>query len=393
MKHNLIFPLAGFGNRFKNAGHIQTKPLIHAGNKTIIEWAIESVKFDKKTRVIFIVRKDQCIINGLDSYLKQKCPQAEIIKLDGPTNGSLETIALGIKDLSLEGAIHINTSDIVLPDPVILDDIFRNNDMDASTVTFKANNPSYSYCKLDESNQELVEYMIEKEIISQTANVGIYSFRSVEEFLSYTNEILITDTRVKNEFYISSVFDLFFKNKKKVKSMQITDVHIIGTPTELTFFTKFVLPTMLPKRIGFVSDHSGFLFKDKLITYFKDADFKIVDYGCFSEMNCDYSDYIPIACRGLRDSEVDIIIGSCQSGQGVNICANHEENIISVAPQDENQFHYARKHNCPNFITFSSNIWSPKEAFETFRNVFENVHFEGGRHSTRIQKMIHSYAV
>ena len=90
--------------------------------------------------------------------MKQRCPHAEIIKLDGPTNGSLETIALGIKDLSLEGAIHINTSDIVLPEPVILDDIFKNNDIDASTVTFKANNPSYSYCKLDESNPELVEY-------------------------------------------------------------------------------------------------------------------------------------------------------------------------------------------------------------------------------------------
>ena len=101
MKQNLIFPLAGFGNRFKDAGHIQTKPLIHAGNKTIVEWAIEAVKFDSKTRVVFIVRKDQCIINGLDSYLKQRCPNAEIIKLDGPTNGSLETVLLGIEGLSL----------------------------------------------------------------------------------------------------------------------------------------------------------------------------------------------------------------------------------------------------------------------------------------------------
>ena len=58
MKQNLIFPLAGFGNRFKNAGYIQTKPLIHAGNKTIIEWAIESVKFEEDTRVIFVVRKE-----------------------------------------------------------------------------------------------------------------------------------------------------------------------------------------------------------------------------------------------------------------------------------------------------------------------------------------------
>ena len=107
MKHNLVVPLAGFGNRFKDAGYIQTKPLIHAGSKTIIEWAIDAVEFDSKTRVIFIVRKDQCIINGLDSYLKQMCPNAEIIKLDGPTNGSLETVSLGIKNLSLAIFYHI----------------------------------------------------------------------------------------------------------------------------------------------------------------------------------------------------------------------------------------------------------------------------------------------
>jgi len=388
MKQNLIFPLAGFGNRFKNAGYIQTKPLIHAGNKTIIEWAIEAVKFDSDTRVIFVVRKDQCILNGLDSYLKQRCPNAEIIKLDKPTNGSLETVALGIKGLSLDGALHINTSDIVLPEPVCLNSIFDNNDMEASTVTFKANNPSYSYCKINEKDPNLVEYMVEKEIISQTANVGIYSFRSINKFIEYTNEILLSDNRVKNEFYISSVFDSFIKDRKKVRSVQVSDVHIIGTPSELNFFTKFVLPTMNPRSIGFVSDHSGFVFKDQLIRFFKDDDFKIVDYGCFSEMNCDYSDYVPIACQGLRDSEVDLIIGSCKSGQGVNICANHQKNIISVAPQDKNQFKYTRKHNCPNFLTFSSNNWTPKDAFQIYKDIFKSVHFEGGRHSTRIQKML-----
>ena len=390
MKHNIVFPLAGFGNRFKKSGYIQTKPLIHAGNKTIIEWAIEAIEFDTNTRVIFVVRKDQCILNGLDSYLKQKCPNAEIIKLDKPTNGSLETVAQGINSLSIEGAIHINTSDIVLPNPICLNSVFDNNDMDASTVTFKANSPNYSYCKLNDSNPNLVEYMVEKEIISQTANVGIYSFRSVDQFIKYTSEILISNKRVKDEFYISSVFDSFIRDKKKVQSLQVSDVHIIGTPTELTFFTKFVLPTMNPRSIGFVSDHSGFLFKDKLIKLFDQDNFKTVDYGCFSEMNCDYSDYVPIACQGLRDSEVDLIIGSCKSGQGVNICANHEENIISVAPHDENQFKFARKHNCPNFLTFSSNIWKPEDAFKNFKKVFEVVHFEGGRHSTRIQKMMHS---
>ena len=44
---------------------------------------------------------------------------------------------------------------------------------------------------------------------------------------------------------------------------------------------------MNPRSIGFVSDHSGFWFKDQLISLFKKENFKTIDYGCFSEMNCD----------------------------------------------------------------------------------------------------------
>ena len=62
----------------------------------------------------------------------------------------------------MEGVLHINTSDIVLPEPVSLKDVFEGNDFDASTVTFKANNPSYSYCKLKEIDLNSVEYMVEK---------------------------------------------------------------------------------------------------------------------------------------------------------------------------------------------------------------------------------------
>ena len=114
---------------------------------------------------------------------------------------------------------------------------------------------------------------------------------------------------------------------------------------------------MNPKTIGFVADHSGFDFKDKIIHMFQSEGYETVDYGCFSNQNCDYSDYIPIACEGIESSEVNIVIASCKSGQGINICANHQRNIISVVPRDFNSLLYARKHNSPNFLSFASDIW------------------------------------
>lgn len=386
--HNLIFPLAGFGNRFKKVGYKQTKPLIHAGKKTIIEWAVNSIYIDITVNLIFVVRRDQCIRYGIDSFLKQVFPECNVIIIDRQTNGSLETVLLALKESNLSGHLHIHTSDIALPNQVDIRNIFENNRVDAFTYTFKANNPSYSYCKFSKSNTDYIECMREKEVISQIANVGIYSFRDPNDFIESAEEIIGSEIKQKSEYYISSVFNLMTKKNKKVKSIDIPEVHVIGTPSELDFFTRFIIPTMKPRKIGFVSDHSGYIFKDKIMKLFQDLDYLTVNYGCYSESSCDYSDYIPIATKGMNEFEVDLIIASCRSGQGINICANHQPNVISILPSNEEALIQARKHNCPNFITFSSEKWDPKDAIRAFENSFVKSHFEGGRHSTRIQKFI-----
>ena len=62
-------------------------------------------------------------------------------------------------------------------------DIFIDNSIDAVSYTFKANNPSYSYCKLKKEGANIIDLMMEKELIRQLANVGIYSFRKIQDFI------------------------------------------------------------------------------------------------------------------------------------------------------------------------------------------------------------------
>ena len=240
--------------------------------------------------------------------------------------------------------------------------------------------------KSESSNK--ISSMIEKEVVSQIANVGIYGFKSIKIFKEFAAFIINNGIKVKNEFYISSVFSLYFKNNLNVISKFIKDVHIIGTPIELNFFVKHVLQTMKPKSIGFVSDHSGFKFKDALINLFNKNEYQTVNYGCFSSSDCDYSDFVPTACNGVINKEVDLVIGACMSGQGVNISANHQSGIISILPYNEETLIAARKHNCPNFISFPSSIWDPEQAYKILKRVYEDIHFQGGRHSIRIQKAL-----
>ena len=56
-KYNLLLPIAGEAQRFKDAGYTAPKPLIMANDRHIIDWAMESVKMDE-CNVIFVVRSE-----------------------------------------------------------------------------------------------------------------------------------------------------------------------------------------------------------------------------------------------------------------------------------------------------------------------------------------------
>ena len=387
LKKTIIFPIAGFGNRFLEKGYYQTKPLIHAGSKTIIEWAVDSIRLREEYDLIFVVRKQQCLQNGIDSFLKNKYPNCKIVILTKSTDGSLETIYLALNELNIkDGQLYIHTSDIVVPQKIDLEKTFLD-DEEAITYTFKANNNSYSYCNFATNSEDKIIGMVEKEVVSNKANIGLYGFKSVGLFLKYAESIFNKKEKVKGEYYVSSVFDYYFKANKLVIAKEVPEVHIIGTPVELEFFKNFVLRTMNPTKIGLVSDHSGFQFKKRLMKMF-DEKYKIIDYGCYSTENCDYSDYIPIACEGLAESEVDLVIASCFSGQGVTISANHIKGVCAINAYDKEAIILGRKHNCPNFIAFPSMRWNADQAYQSFIDAYEIEHFEGGRHSSRLQKVL-----
>ena len=59
---------------------------------------------------------------------------------------------------------------------------------------------------------------------------------------------------------------------------------------------------MYPKKIGFVSDHSGFEFKTSLINLFKiTTRFLIMDV---SILDCDYSDFVKTSCEGINSKMI-----------------------------------------------------------------------------------------
>ena len=90
-KYNLILPIAGQAQRFKNEGYDAPKPLILAKDKHIIDWALDSFKTED-CNIIFVVRAEHIYTFSIDEVLKQKFgDDIQIAVVEEKTEGSVCT--------------------------------------------------------------------------------------------------------------------------------------------------------------------------------------------------------------------------------------------------------------------------------------------------------------
>jgi len=87
---NILFPMAGMGERMKGYQNNVPKPLISLLGKSIIEWAISSLGLDGK--FIFCCKSEHLEKYDIEKNLRKIIPNCEIVKISYQTNGPIETI-------------------------------------------------------------------------------------------------------------------------------------------------------------------------------------------------------------------------------------------------------------------------------------------------------------
>ena len=117
-------------------------------------------------------------------------------------------------------------------------DHWQESGKDGYIMTMKANDSKWSYVGLDKNNE--VDKVIEKEVISDEATVGIYNFKKGRDFIKAANKMIKKNDRVNNEFYVAPVYNYMIENKLKVGYFNIGSVgkgmHGLGTPEDLEDF-------------------------------------------------------------------------------------------------------------------------------------------------------------
>jgi dTDP-glucose pyrophosphorylase len=233
--------MAGAGSRFQKQGYLKPKPLIPIHTRPMIEVVIENLRPKCKHKFIFICQKSHVDAYGLKAKLKQWAPGCEIVEIIGLTDGAARTVLEATDFINNDDPLMIANSDQYIDFSIerYLANIEVDN-LSGLIMTMTADATKWSYVGLDKNS--LVTRVVEKEVISNEATVGIYNFSEGRLFVDAANSMISKNLLVNGEFYVAPAYNELIGSGHKIGVYNVGEVgdgmYGLGTPEDLDIFLK-----------------------------------------------------------------------------------------------------------------------------------------------------------
>lgn len=145
-------------------------------------------------------------------------------------------------------------------------------------------------------------------------------------------------------------------------------------------------PASAARVIAIGSDHGGFDYKETLIPFLKDLDWKVVDVGTDSHRSCDYPDFAYAVGKMVAEGRAGTGLMIDGVGVGSAIVCNKIRGVRAACACNEFAAWSARAHNNANVLTLGSRSMGI-EVCKRIISTFLETEYEGGRHERRVRKM------
>jgi ribose 5-phosphate isomerase B len=141
-------------------------------------------------------------------------------------------------------------------------------------------------------------------------------------------------------------------------------------------------------RIALSADHAGYLMKDELAQWLREAGHDIVDLGTNGPESVDYPRFGAILAEAIADGRAERGITVCGSGIGVAIAANRNPACRCAQVNEPLSASLARQHNDCNAIALGARLTGIEMA-KACVAAFLDTEFAGGRHQRRVDQLSH----
>jgi len=258
----VVFPLCGSGERFKEAGYAQWKPLIPVRGKPMLQWAAERVGAVRPDEIIAAVpamlSKDTS--GQIADVLNKTFPETAVrlLPIATPTAGAAETVKIAAAyatkypanmdrpfvivdcddthDSLQEGTIRANEAGVAVfdVDPIEHTPLNRWGYIvggDGATATIEKPNDKW----LDLNRADL-----------PPALAGVFWWPSALTYLYAYERMRETQTPTRGEWYVSQVVQAtidggipaqaIIDGGTPVRVVPVTNFHCLGTPADVAAF-------------------------------------------------------------------------------------------------------------------------------------------------------------
>jgi dTDP-glucose pyrophosphorylase len=236
---NIVLPIAGRGSRFSVAGYTQPKPLIPVHGSPMIAAVVRNIRPRRPHRFIFVALAEHLEHAGMREALEAAAPGCIIVPVKAVTQGAACTVLLARDHITNDDALMLANSDQWVD--LDIDDYLAAMDRehaDGLIMTMKADDPKWSFVGLSGAN--LVTRVVEKEVISDEATVGIYNFRRGRDFVRAADRMIEKNLRVNGEFYVAPVYNQLIEEGARVAIYNVgsegNGMYGLGIPQDLDLF-------------------------------------------------------------------------------------------------------------------------------------------------------------
>jgi len=243
-KLNIVIPMAGAGSRFAKAGYTDPKPLIKVHGTPMIEAVVRNLRPSIPHQFIFIVQAAHAQAYGLREFLPAISNGGQVIEIDGLTEGAACTVLKAESVINNDQPLMIANSDQYIDCDInkYLTSMESQN-LDGLIMTMWADDPKWSFVEINESS--FVTRVVEKEVISNEATVGIYNFRRGSDFVQAANEMIQREERVNGEYYVAPAYNTLIRHGHLIGIHNIGreahGMYGLGIPSDLDIFLRLPL--------------------------------------------------------------------------------------------------------------------------------------------------------
>lgn len=238
MPTQIVITMAGFGQRFRDAGYDLPKYRIAAHGRTLFHWSLLSLQsfIQAGASLLFIARAaDQC-----EGFIRGEVPALDIqdwslLELAAPTDGQATTALQAMSRLVPSRPMLIYNIDTFVEPACLSSDRVRG---DGWIPCFPGAGSGWSFARTPENSDRISE-LREKQRISPHATIGLYWFRSAALYTDLYRRFYADPGQPEaGERYIAPMYNRLIEDGGEVylHRVPLEGVHPLGTPAEVQQF-------------------------------------------------------------------------------------------------------------------------------------------------------------